>query len=39
MAKEISYGAKEISNIKVTIRRITDDVPMEVISKNPEWSR
>ncbi|MDQ6722947.1 MAG: hypothetical protein M3Z01_01600, partial [Thermoproteota archaeon] len=34
-----SYGAKEKSNIKVTIRRIADDVPMEVILKNPEWTK
>jgi NAD(P)H dehydrogenase (quinone) len=39
MAEEIAYGAKEISNIQVTIRRIADDIPMEVISKNTEWSR
>ncbi len=39
MAEEIAYGAKEISNIKVTIRRIADDVPMEVISKNLEWTK
>lgn len=37
MAEEIAYGAKEVSNIKVTIRRIADDVPIQVISKNPDW--
>jgi flavorubredoxin len=31
MAEEIAYGAKELPNIKVTIRRIADNVPMEVI--------
>jgi NAD(P)H dehydrogenase (quinone) len=38
MAEEIAYGAKEVSNIKVTIRRIADDVPIQVISKNPDWT-
>ncbi|CAN5325782.1 NAD(P)H:quinone oxidoreductase [soil metagenome] len=38
MAEEIAYGAKEVSNIQVTIRRIADDVPMQVISKNPDWT-
>jgi len=36
MTEEIAYGAKEVSNIQVTIRRIADDVPMQVISKNPD---
>ena len=31
MAEEIAYGAKELPNIKVTIRKIADNVPMEVI--------
>lgn len=39
MTEEIAYGAKEVSNIQVIIRRIADDVPMEVISKNPAWTR
>ncbi|MDN5866953.1 MAG: NAD(P)H:quinone oxidoreductase [Candidatus Nitrosocosmicus sp.] len=39
MAEEIAYGAKEISNTSVTLRRIADDVPAEVISQNPEWSK
>lgn len=39
MAEEIAYGAKEISNVSVALRRIADDVPMEVISQNPEWSK
>jgi hypothetical protein len=30
-AEEIAYGAKDVSNILVTIRRITDDVPIQVI--------
>ena len=30
MAEEIAYGAKEIPGISVTMRRIADDVPMEV---------
>ena len=39
MAEEIAYGAKELSNVSVTLRRIADDVPAEVISQNPEWSK
>lgn len=39
MAEEIAYGAKEISHVSVTIRRIADDVPQDVISQNPEWSK
>jgi hypothetical protein len=39
MAEEIAYGAKELPNIKVTIRRIADNVPMEVISKDPAWTK
>ena len=32
MADEISLGAKEISETNVAIKRIADDVPMDVIS-------
>ena len=39
MAEEIAYGAKELPNASVTLRRIADDVPAEVISQNPEWSK
>ncbi len=39
MAEEIAYGAKELSNVSVALRRIADDVPTEVISQNPQWSR
>jgi len=39
MAEEIAFGAKELELVTVTMRRIADDVPMEVISKNPEWSK
>jgi NAD(P)H dehydrogenase (quinone) len=39
MAEEISAGAKEIPETNVTIKRIADDVPMDVISKNPEWTK
>jgi NAD(P)H dehydrogenase (quinone) len=39
MAEEIAYGAKEVSRVSVTIRRIADDVPQDVISQNPEWSK
>lgn len=39
MAEEIAYGAKEVSSTSVTLRRIADDVPDEVISQNPEWSK
>ena len=39
MAEEIAYGAKELSKIQVTVRRIADNVPMEVISKDPAWTK
>lgn len=39
MAEEIAYGAKELPNVSVTLRRIADDVPIDVISQNPEWSK
>jgi len=39
MAEEIAYGAKEVPDIQLTIRRIADDVPMEVISKDPTWTK
>lgn len=39
MAEEIAYGAKEVSDIQLTIRRIADDVPMEVVSKDPTWTK
>ena len=39
MAEEIAYGAKELPNVSVALRRIADDVPTEVISQNPEWSK
>ena len=39
MAEEISQGAKEIPETNVAIKRIADDVPMDVISKNPEWTK
>ena len=39
MAEEIAFGAKELELVTVTMRRIADDVPTEVISKNPEWSK
>ena len=39
MAEEIAYGAKEISGISVAMRRIADDVSMEVVSQNPAWSK
>ena len=39
MAEEIAYGAKELSNIQVTIRRLADNIPMEVISKDPAWTK
>lgn len=37
--EEIAYGAKELSNIQMTIRRLADNVPMEVISKDPAWTK
>lgn len=39
MAEEIAYGAKEISHVSVALRRIADDVPMDVVSQNPEWAK
>jgi NAD(P)H dehydrogenase (quinone) len=39
MAEEIAYGAKELPNVSIALRRIADDVPAEVISQNPEWSK
>lgn len=39
MAEEIAYGAKELPNVSVALRRIADDVPAEVISQNLEWSK
>jgi NAD(P)H dehydrogenase (quinone) len=39
MAEEISQGIKEISESNVTIKRIADDVPMDIISKNPSSSQ
>ena len=39
MAEEISLGAKEIPSTNIAIKRIADDVPMDVISKNPEWTK
>jgi NAD(P)H dehydrogenase (quinone) len=39
MAEEIAYGAKEASDIQLTIKRIADDVPMEVVSKDPTWTK
>lgn len=38
MADEISNGAKEIPEANVAIKRIADDVPMDVISKNSSWA-
>ena len=39
MAEEISLGAKEIPSTNIAIKRIADDVPMDVVSKNPEWTK
>ena len=39
MAEEISLGAKEIASTHLAIKRIADDVPMDVVSKNPEWTK
>jgi NAD(P)H dehydrogenase (quinone) len=39
MAEEIAYGAKEPSNIQVSLRRIADTIPIEVISKDPAWTK
>jgi NAD(P)H dehydrogenase (quinone) len=37
IAEEIAYGAKELDGIAVTLKRIADDIPMEVVSKDPSW--
>ena len=39
MVEEISQGIKEIQETNVTIKRIADDFPMDVISKNLSWSQ
>jgi NAD(P)H dehydrogenase (quinone) len=39
MAEEIAYGAKELSNIQLTVRRLADNISMEVISKDPAWTK
>ena len=39
IAEEIAYGAKELDGIAVTLKRIADDIPMEVVSKDPSWSK
>jgi NAD(P)H dehydrogenase (quinone) len=39
MAEEIAFGAKELELVTVTMRRIADDVPMEVVAQNPVWSK
>lgn len=39
MAEKIAYGAKELSNIQVTVRRLADNISMEVISKDPAWTK
>jgi NAD(P)H dehydrogenase (quinone) len=39
MAEEIAYGPKELDGIAVTLKRIADDIPMEVVSKDPSWSK
>jgi multimeric flavodoxin WrbA len=39
MAEEIAYGAKQLDGIAVTLKRIADDISMEVVSKDPSWSK
>jgi NAD(P)H dehydrogenase (quinone) len=39
MPEEIAYGAKELDGIAVTLKRIADDIPIEVVSKDPSWSK
>jgi NAD(P)H dehydrogenase (quinone) len=39
MAEEIAFGAKELELVTVTMRRIADDVPMEIVAQNPAWSK
>ena len=34
MVEEIAYSTKEITNIRVTIRRLADDVSMDVIDES-----
>jgi NAD(P)H dehydrogenase (quinone) len=37
MAQEITKGTKEVAGPDITLRRIADDVSMQVIEKNPFW--
>ena len=39
MAEENAFGAKELESVTVTMRRIADDVSMEVIAQNSAWSK
>lgn len=39
MAEEIAYGAKELDGIAVTLKQIADDIPMEVVSRDPSRSK
>jgi NAD(P)H dehydrogenase (quinone) len=39
IAEEIAFGAKALELVTVTMRRIADDAPVEVVSKNPAWSK
>ena len=39
IAEEIAYGAKELDGMAVTLKGIADDIPMEVASKDPSWSK
>jgi len=37
MAEEIAYGTKEVLGVVTRLKRVADDVPMNVIEKDPFW--
>ena len=37
MAEEIAVGVKGMSESNITLRRIADDVPIQIIEQNPFW--
>lgn len=39
IAEEIAYGSKELLGVSVAMRRIADDVPTEIVSQNPSWTK
>lgn len=37
MAEEIAYGTKEVLGVVTRLKRVADDIPMNVIEKDPFW--